>query len=172
MKAYVTSIGEKTTEICCEQLKKYGFEVVLLDGQEKWFDKYKRFISMANEDCLRIDADVIPNQRIKEVKDAFEGFMMVQYSMYCFYKNDVRVGNPVLYRKRALDIIKRYIDKLDRLRPETAAWRLDEIRPHAFTNYLVVGMHGFFQNNEEVERERSRRRHVFDFDLVDRLRQL
>ena len=28
MLAYVTSIGEKTTQICCDQLIKYGFDVV------------------------------------------------------------------------------------------------------------------------------------------------
>jgi len=65
MKAFITSIGEKTTKICCEQLSKFGFEIILLDEIEPWINKYKKFINMANEDCLRVDADIIVNEQIK-----------------------------------------------------------------------------------------------------------
>ena len=47
MKAYVTSIRELTTKICCEQLRKFGFEIVLLDQKESWIEKYKKFIQLA-----------------------------------------------------------------------------------------------------------------------------
>ena len=173
MKAYVTSIGEKTTKVCCEQLKRYGFEVVLLDDKESWFDKYKRFINIAKEDCLRIDADIIPNEKIKLVgTENVQKVIMTQYSMYCFYKNGERIGNPVFYKKKVLDRIREVVDSLDKSRPETAAWRLDNVRPYTLTSNLVVGLHGFFQDDDAVERERDRKGKEYDFNLVDELRKL
>ena len=44
MIAYVTSVGEKTTEICCEQLERYGFDVYFFNKKESWADKYKEDI--------------------------------------------------------------------------------------------------------------------------------
>ena len=64
MRAYVTSIGEPTTGICVDQLKRYGFDVILLDSKEPWIRKYRRFICEAVGPCLRIDADVVPNSQI------------------------------------------------------------------------------------------------------------
>ena len=65
MNAYLCTIGEPTTNLCKSQLERFGFEVVLLDKVEPWIDKYKRVIAMADEDCIRIDADIIPNKNIK-----------------------------------------------------------------------------------------------------------
>ena len=178
MKAFVTSIGEKTTKICCEQLEKYGFNVILLDKQEKWIDKYKRFIDMANEDCLRIDADNIVNKHILEIgEDCPKDFLVAQYGRYDLYRNEVWAGGPLIYTKKALDIIRERKDKINESRPETSSCRFPEINPYLHTSNLVVGLHGFFQDKEAMERamENKKRRGQmkdYDFELVKKLMEL
>jgi len=175
MKAYLTSIGERTTDLCKWQLERFGFEVVLLDEKEPWFEKYQRFLNTANEDCIRIDADVIPNKKIQGLVMC-EGYLMVQSLVYCFYRNDVTEKSPILYRAEALGIIRRNLNKLDRFRPETGAWRLPEIVNRTWTFETIVGCHGFFQRKEDILRGienkvriRNRQEDRCDFDLVRRI---
>lgn len=183
MKAFVTSVGEKTTQICCDQLKRFGFEVILLDKKEPWFEKYKRFIVYAsneNEDCLRIDADVIVNSFIvRAQKDLREhkGNFMMQYTIYDFYLNGIKLGQPVLYSKGSFKIIMDNFKNLDERRPEASAWRLKEINHFTKNIDTVVGMHGFFQNKETVERAELNKRArkqigKYDFALVEKLMNL
>lgn len=177
MKAYITSVGEKTTKLCCDQLERFGFEVILLDTEISWFDKYRRFINIANEDCLRIDADIIPNantQKIAQNGCLNDNYLMIQYSHYDLYKNDISVGNPVFYKREAIEIIRQNINQFDRLRPETSAWRLPEIVKRTYTSDLVCGLHGFFQSRKDMERvyESKKARgqlNNFDFGLVNKL---
>ena len=77
MIAYVFSIREKTTDLCVRVLKQNGFKVMLLDGMESIGDKYKRFIEMADEDCIKIDADIIPNSNIIYSKVQVTGVRVV-----------------------------------------------------------------------------------------------
>ena len=177
MKAFVCSVGERTTHICCEQLKRFGFEVVLLDGKEHWIDKYKRFISIANEECLRIDADIIPNRNIQLVGREDKNLPMIQYKLYDFYKNDITIGNPILYRKKALDMIKANTDKLEVGRTETSAWR--RIVIETYTSDLIVGIHGFAQDKETMERAKKHKidrghlkKYNYDFDLAYKIIEL
>ena len=181
MKAYVTSIREKTTGICCEQLEKFGFEVVLLDKEESWESKYKRFINIAheaNEGCLRIDADIIVNENIKHVGTALiNDELIASYNLYDLYRNGIFVGSPIFYTKKALGIIKRYHMMLHPSRPEASACRLDGINPYKFQSPLIVGMHGFFQDYVTIKRAKTnktdrKQQGVFDFELVDKLMNL
>lgn len=173
MRAYVTSIGEKTTKVCCEQLKRFGFEVILLDKKEPWQSKYKRFIKMAGEDCIRIDADIIPNKHIKEIEvdRIANNFGIITYMTYDFYRNDIGITSPVFYRKDVLHIIKRNIDKIPEFRPETTASRLPEVNSKKHHSNLVVGLHGFFQDKEAMERAKKNKiergqTKEYDFDLA------
>lgn len=185
MKAYLTSIGEKTTKLCQEQLQRFGFEVVLLDGQEAWINKYKRFIEMANEDCIRIDADVIPNSNIAMIENDLnyaynkmgQDMLMAQWKCYDFYRNNVGVCSPVYYSKEALDIIKADFNQLDFSRPEATAWRLRRINDRTYTGDLIVGMHGFFQDEQHLSRHlenkiERKQMSEYDFDLAIKLREL
>lgn len=178
MKAYVTSIGEWTTEICCEQLRRFGFEVVLLDGVEPWWDKYQKFIKMADEGCLRIDADVIVNENIRDIFKALTlGALMIQCKGYDFYRNDIGIISPIYYSERALKIIKENLDYLSPQRPEATAWRLPEINPFTATCDLVIGMHGFFQDRTAFDRalkNKTDRKQIegYDFELADKLLKL
>jgi hypothetical protein len=167
MKAFLTSIGENTTQICKEQLERFGFEVILLDKVESWEDKYKSFIKMANEDCIRIDADTIPNGNIKRLADINYGYM-VQALGYDFYRNDVGIIGAVYYNKKALDIIRNKFDEIDWRRPEATAWRLPEINKYVRTMDLVIGMHGFFQDYEHLLRHKEHkisRKQIEDYDF-------
>ena len=140
MTAYVTSVGEKTTRICCDQLTKFGFDVVLLGEKESWLEKYKKFVNMACEkgkNCLRVDADIIPNKHIKKVGKEEELGMMIQYSLYDFYQNDVKVGAPMFYKLKALQLIRDNFNKLHPTRPEASAWRLKDMFPNCLSSNSI-----------------------------------
>lgn len=172
MKAYLCSSGEKTTQICKEQLEKFGFEVVMLDEKESWKDKYLRFINTADDDCIRIDADIIPNGLVKIfaeqiTKEHF--YLMGQCYGYDFYKNGFGVIGITYYSKEGLDIIRENLDKIDWRRPEATAWRLPKINNRTFSNTEVCGMHGFFQTYEDLkmhEEHKLERKQIDEFDFV------
>jgi len=183
MRAFVTTIGEKTTELCIKQLKRYGFEVILLDGKELWASKYTRFIEEADkldEDILRVDADIIVNKNIQEIpyyEYYNSGVSMVQFKHWDFYKNDLGQGNPVWYSAEAIKIIKDYLQYIDPHRPETWAWRLSDIRPYTETSDSVVGIHGIAQSKEDIKRAFEHKKlrgqlQDFDFDLAYKINKL
>lgn len=154
MRAYLTTIGEPTAKICQEQLIKMGFEVVVLDENESWFEKYTRFLNLAKENCIRIDADVIPNFRLRAVAEDFNksGYLMGGMRIFDFYKNDLHAGGPVYYSKQGLDIIRANVATLKDTKPETDASRLWGINRFYFCRMDVVGMHGFFQKKDDAKR--------------------
>ena len=183
MKAYLTTINEKTTGLCREQLERFGFDVVMLDKKEPWFDKYKRFIMMANEDCLRIDADVIVNKNIEKVKTStFKDFqdrkyLMVEFNGWDFYKNDVGVIGCNFYSAECLEILRKNIGKIQEARPETSAWRMSEIISRTLNSKIVVGIHGIGQDLETfkraVENKTARgQMDQYDFDLANKITKL
>lgn len=180
MKAYLTTIGEPTTEICKEQLERFGFDVVVLDGAEPWAQKYARFIETADEDCIRIDADVILNQNIKEAINGLKyqpQMLMVQWSCYDLYRNNIGVCSPVFYSKKALEIIREDFKDLDLRRPEATAWRLKRINEFTATKDWVVGMHGFFQDKDHLARHlenkiERKQMEDYDFELAKKLTKL
>ena len=181
MKAYVTSIGEKTEAICCEQLRKFGFEIVLLNEKEPWIKKYEKFLRLAEkagEDCIRVDADVIVNQHILALKHGCKDMFMGQAQVYDFYQNDLHTGGPIFYSKEAPTRILAFINILDEFRPETSAWRLAVINPKTITlKWTVVGLHGFFQDEDAVartEKNKIDRKQIgkYDFDLARTLNNL
>lgn len=181
MKAYLTTVGEKTTGICKEQLERYGFEVVLLDILESWPEKYKRFIRIAahgHEPCIRIDADVIVNENIQVAFDLHKRpILMAQFTVFDLYQNDLQVGQPVYYSAQVLQEIERNLDRLDPKRPETSAWRLPDVNEYTYNIEGVTGMHGFFQDLQTIDRafkNKHDRRQLgkYDFDLVHKLESL
>mgnify|MGYP001577335249 CR=1 FL=1 len=177
LKAYLTTIGERTTDICKWQLERLGFEVVLLDKVEPWGEKYRRFIRLANENCLRVDADVIVNKNILECKNLPDD-VMAQFTCFDFYRNDVWNTCPVYYGKEISEIIKSNLDKIGNNRPETEAWRLPQVQPLTLIlDKKCYGMHGFFQDDATHGRAYQNRKdrgqlEQFDFELVERLKKL
>lgn len=184
MKAYLTTIGEKTTEIAAQQLENFGFDVVVLDGVEPWVDKYKRFIETAlldldpNDGCLRMDADVILNKTIIEaVEKIAPDDLMAQWHCYDFYRNGVGVCSPVYYSRKALEIIYEDWFDLDLRRPEATAWRLQRINANVYTGADIVGMHGFFQDEAHLDRHlenkiERKQMEEYNFELAKDLRRI
>ncbi len=151
MKAYLTTIGEPTTNIARFQLDKLGFEVILMDVKEPWIQKYTRFIEQANENCLRVDADVVVNRHILDCLRLGDD-VMAQFSCYDFYRNDIHASWPIYYGKNILNILKQNIEKLEIARPEASAWRLPEIQPHTVTFEGCYGSHGIGADKDMIDR--------------------
>ena len=180
MKAYLCSIGQRTTEICKWKLEQMGFEVVLLNEKESWEDKYMKFLMTTNENCIRIDADVIPNITVKDVAEQLEKeefYLMAQFFGFDFYKNDFGCIGITYYSKKGLQIIRDNLDKIDWRRPEATAWRIPEINNHTYSQTTYCGMHGFFQTKEDLERHKKHkieRKQIeqYDFDLALKLLKL
>jgi len=168
MKAFVLTIGEKTTQMCCHQLKKFGFDIYLLDGKESMLEKYKRFIleaSKQKEPVLKIDADVIVNKNILLVDYAG----VSQYQVYDFYTNTLGYHGVMTYSQEILFMIKNQLKKLNTLRPESSACRLLDVNQFQYTYNMVVGLHGFFQFQDDIRRVREHtlaRKHPFDDDFI------
>jgi len=178
LKAYVTSIGERTTKLCIEQLIKYGFDVVVLDEDEKWIDKYKRFIKLADEDCLRIDADTLVNENAMLIGiDIKSDEYYIAHSYYDIYKNNISLGGPVFYTRRALKIIRENIDLISEQRPETSAVRLKQFIGHQGRRAMVIGIHGLGQDEEAIQRaiqnkEMRGQMKEYDFEFIDKINKL
>ena len=177
MKAFVTSIGEKTTGICYEQLKRFGFDVILLNEKEEWINKYRKFIAIADEDCIRIDADIIPNENIKQVGKDIGSFGMGTHMTYDLYRNNIGITSPIFYKKFILDILKTKIKDIPAFRPEASASRFKEVNDYKYNSNLIVGLHGFFQDKETVaraEQNKKERKQIeqYDFNLVNKINDL
>jgi len=175
MKVFVTSIGEKTTAICCKQLKRFGFDVILLEKKEPWIDKYKSFIMLANEDCIRIDADIIPNENIKQVGK--EDFGMITYMTYDLYRNNIGITSPIFYRKFILDILKKRIKEIPVSRPEASASRFLEVNPYKYNSNLIVGIHGLCASSRDIarhEKHKIERKQIeqYDFNLINKINEI
>lgn len=171
MKLYLTTIGEKTKDIAIWNCERLGYDVEVLDKQEDWIDKYKRFIKLANGECLRCDADVLINKNAINIKSGD----MAQGKVFDFYKNDISIGQPTYYSDKAIEFLKENIDVLREDRPETSAWRyLENNKFKVITSDTVCGMHGFFQRYRGIRRAKQHKDDrgqidQFDFELVEKI---
>lgn len=176
MKAFIFSIGEKTTDLCCELMTEYGFEVILYqDGTTLW-DKLKRFYTEAlesdDEEFFRIDADIIPSKNVKQLQNL--------YPWTCawgldWYKQDL--GSISIHRMHR-DIIEKCLLNIDearrKIRPETYLWRLPEINEFTTNAKGYFGIHGYGQANhrERIKHLKYLREQEYDWGLVERIESL
>lgn len=167
MKAYLCSISESTEQVCKYQLEKYGFEIVLLNEKEDWLTKYKRFLNMADEDCIRIDADIIPNKHILKLANCDK--FIAKAHLYDIYRNETWPLAPIYYSKEALKELKN-IQITDEIRPETFAWRSFPVEKTSVFE-TVVGLHGFFQDRKDIDRVINNKNGLdnLELDLVGKL---
>lgn len=183
MIAYLTSFDEKTARESYLQLNKLGFKTTHNDKKINWYEKYKEFVidgydNNPVEGILRIDADVIIGKYIlSKLKEIRKDMLMVQFEVYCLYQNEPKVGNPVWYSPKAFKIIRENLDKIDKRRPETSAWRLPEINEYTQTIKGCVGFHGFYQDKETIKRaiknkEDRGQMENCNFTLAERLNKL
>lgn len=182
MKAYVTSIGESTTELCMWSLKRNGFDVVLLKNEDTSLaDKLEEIYDTADDDFIRVDADVIVNKNctITNVASSIpHKYFWAQYLTFDFYKQDITYGGVQYIRKDALPILQSNIGKFKTAeRPESQMYRLQEFNKprRCVSNHLVMGIHGYKQYDIErvkLTKKRRGRYAEYDWELYDKISQL
>lgn len=175
--AYITSIGERTTELCKWSLERQGFEVVTLQDPSSLWDKLKRIYLMADDDFLRVDADVIVNRNVKELVKQDELFWY-QSLCYGWFSQDIIHGGIQFVRKEALPTLRKHIDEPVRLdRPESYMFRLAEFHnPRVCGTFeRICGIHGYKQDDidrvKEVKWKRGQMSN-YDFELAKRIEEL
>lgn len=187
MIAYVTSIHERTEHLCYWQLKKAGFEVIMVSGNKTSLaDKLKEIYNSENDDFIRVDADVVPNKNltIENIKYYTSRMMgtelwWLQFKTFDWYKQDTTHGGVQLIKREALPALRKNIDKfLDAERPESQMFRLKEFHePRRCISFnQIMGLHGYKQYGpiESIKLQKERRGQLdnYDFDLVEKLEQL
>lgn len=184
MRAYVFSIGESTTSLCCNLLREMGFEIILLNDKEtSLWDKLKAFyedaIASGEEEFLRVDADIIPNKdTLRFIDVPFSRKLQWKCAMgWDWYKNCV---TPISIHHMSIDAIKTAYDHIEEAkeesRPETYLWRLPEFeRPRSCWNLeLYCGLHGYGQQSERerIIKLKKERGQEYDWKLIDAMEAL
>jgi hypothetical protein len=180
LKAFVTSIGEPTTELCVWSLERNGFEVVLLQNDTSLANKLKRIYGAADFDFVRVDADVIVNNQFTpEIVRAAcpSDKWWVQFKSFGWYRQNVIFGGSQFIKKEALSSLRNNIEAhLEAERPESQMFRLPEFHNprRCISNHLVMGIHGYgIRDYSYVKATKERRRQTgYDWELVERLNQL
>ena len=178
MKAFVTSIGEQTTELCKWSLERNGFEVVVLQDSTSLAQKLKHIYENETKDFLRVDADVIVNRHMKPDIEVDPDIWWVQFQCFCWYKQNVSNGGIQFIKKEALPILRSHIDEAMNLdRPETYVYRLAEFSNprRCITQEGIMGIHGYSQTNtDRVKGIKARRNQLqdYDFELTQKLNEL
>jgi hypothetical protein len=177
MKAYVTSIGESTTDLCVWSLERQGFEVVLIKSASSLWSKLKEIYEIATDDFIRVDADVIVNRNVKEL---IKQDQLWWYQSYCFgwYSQDIVHGGIQFIRQKALNTLRSRIVEAERLeRPESWMFRLEQFHnPRVCGTFeKICGIHGYKQTDDKrVYETKARRGQLdnYDFELAERLNEL
>lgn len=149
IKAYITSIGEPTTDLCVWSLERQGFEVILLEDPSTLWDKLNRIYREADDDILRVDADTIVNRNVKEIVKQ-KDLLWYQGLTFNWHKQDSTHGGIQFIRKEAFPIIREHIDEAIRLnRPESYLFRLEEFHnPRVCGTFeKICGLNGYKQTD-------------------------
>lgn len=181
MKAYVTSIGEPTTELCIWALERNGFEVQLIKDQRSLWSKLKDIYYDADDSFLRVDADIIVNRSMtpKLLSGLDDGVTWWwQFITFDWYKLDIN-HSMAFIAIAALPALKANIGRFKLSpRPETDASRLSEFHnPRRMKTYEkeIMGLHGFgIKDIEPIKRMKAIRGQLsaYDFEMTERLNQL
>lgn len=181
MKAYVTSVGERTTNLCLWSLQRQGFDTELVSGNSTLGEKLQYIYETADDDFVRVDADVIVAKRLDHIvtyPPFSENVWWVQFPVFDMYKLDLSNGGIQYIKKDALDALRRGIGEfLHDDRPETRMWNLDALkRPRRCQTYKyhVAGLHGFAQKDlDRVKTTKNNRKYAdtYDFEMADKLQE-
>lgn len=183
MKAYVTSIGEPTTRLCIEQLKRHGFEVEVLQDDRPLWAKLKDIYNRADDDFMRVDADVIVNRNLAKfttLDDFDRDIWWIQGRCFGWYSQDVIHGGVQFIRREALEHLRLWVDAFQNAeRPETELSRIRAFHnPRRFVSIdTVLGLHGYKQGDyhrDRVKAQKARRGQFdnYDFDVSEALEAL
>lgn len=171
MKAYVTSIGEPTTELCRWSLERLGFETKLVKNDMSLADKLAMIFLMTDEDFIRVDADVIVNRNILELMHQND-LWWYQALTFDWHKQDTTHGGIQFIRQQAIPHVREHLDEIQRLeRPESYLYRLPEFHePRVCGTFeQICGIHGWGQGDmNRVIQTKGRRgqKSNYDFELA------
>lgn len=174
MKAFVTSIGETTADLCVWSLQRQGFEVVLLNSPDTLWHKLKLIFDQAEEDFIRVDADVVCNLSVTKLLEQRGGWWY-QAQTFDWYRQDVGYGGVQYIKKQCFPAIRKHLVEAERTeRPESHLARLDEFHsPRRFKSVnMICGIHGFKQSDVQRVKDTKMRRGQFedyDWDLAEKL---
>jgi hypothetical protein len=183
MKAYITSVGEATTDLCMWSLERNGFQVELIIDNTSLADKLERIYTHVDDDFLRVDADVVVNKNLtpkllEELKRSNNAVWWWQFTTFDWYKLDI--AHQLAYiRKPALEPLRNNIGRfINASRPETEVSRIPELHnPRRMDTYTeqLVGLHGYANKDlKPVMKLKSERgqSHLYDFELAMELNKL
>ena len=171
MKAYVTSVGEITTDLCVWSLERNGFEVVLIQNPSTLASKLEEIYNRADDDFVRVDADVVPNKILtpEMVQAPYDREVWwVQFLTYDWYKQDATHGGVQFIRKEALPVLRERVrDAVDLERPESHLYRLAEFYGprRCETHPAIVGLHGYKNDSSRAKETKQRRGQYYDYDF-------
>lgn len=184
MKAYITSIGEETTDLCEWALKRNGFDVQLVYNETTTLaEKLEYIYGIADEDFVRVDADVIVNrlcrpELISQATLAHPDAWWIQFRSWCWYSQGLIYGGVQFIKKEALPALRANIGHFkDISRPETEISRIKEFyEPRRFESHDVpMGIHGYgIKNLKPIIKLKAARGQSgnYDFELAQRLNEL
>jgi len=188
MKIYVFSIGEKTTQLCCDLLKEYGYDVILYQDNTSLWEKLKRFytegLETGDPEIMRIDADIIPYKNIVNMQNKHGWTCAWGFDWYKQASGAISIHR--MKREIAEKCLRNINTAQDKNRPESHLWRLPSIND--FTGYhgqelyddnsydqeVLFGMHGYGQidNRERIKKLKASRNQEYDWKLVERIENL
>lgn len=177
MKAYITSIGEPTTQLCKWSLERQGFEVhTIQDPKTSLAHKLLMISKLADDDYIRVDADIIVNQNVRDLIKETD-LWWYQVLTFDWWKQDITHGGVQFVRKAALPFIRRHIQEIAGIeRPESYLFRLPEFHnPRVCGTFeQVCGLNGYKQDDvNRVKATKDRRNQKgYDFDLALELNKL
>lgn len=179
MKAYVTTIGESTTDLCVWSLERLGFDVTVVHRPPKFADKLIAIFNTAKvwQDFLRVDADVIVNKNVLEMIEQ-KDLLWYQALTYDWYKQDSTHGGIQFIRKEVAPMVRPYFNDIQHIeRPESYLCRIKELHnPRMFGTFeKICGIHGYKQLDSDRVKEVKLRRGQYDnydWELADRLEKL
>ena len=181
MKAFVTSIGERTTDLCVWSLQRQGFDVELVQSNSSLGEKLQYIYEVADDEFVRVDADVIVSRGLDKITtySPFEdNIWWVQFQTWDMYKMALTHGGVQHIRKDALKPLREGIGAfLHDDRPETRMWNLDALKkPRRCQTYIyhIAGVHGFGQNDvDRVRAVKENRKYIedYDFELAEKMQE-
>lgn len=182
MKAYVTSIGEPTTELCKWSLERNGFDVLVIKDSSTLAEKLKYIYQIADDDFIRVDADVIVNRNCTQenirrlMRDhQYKHAVWLQFTTFDWLSQDLAHGGVQLITRQALSDLRSHVhEAINKERPESYMYRIDAFQEPrvCLSHYAVMGLHGYGQTDlQRIKDTKSRRGQYdnYDWEIVDKL---
>lgn len=175
MKAIVFSIGEPTTNLCVEALKRQNLEVEVYNDGSRFTEKYKRLMT-ENQDSefLRVDADIIVNHRINEYLEQAKDWSCA-YG-WVWWQQDLAPISVMYYSKPIVEIIKKHLydkDFLKTSRPEQYMWSLPELKGRIHKINVPLGIKGYgIRSLNPVKERKANRGQEYDWRWIEKVNEL